>query len=66
MTKDYETGLRDGKIQAIEEILIRHDKRMDNHSARLRQLERIIWIAFGGLALIQALPTVIDVLGRMK
>ncbi len=76
MTTDderYRDGLRDGRMQAIEEILgrheermDRHERRMDSHSSRLRLLERIIWIMLGGAAALQFLPRLAGVLERMQ
>lgn len=61
-TKSYEDGLRDGKIEAIESTQAVHAARLDAHSDRLDKMERIIWVAIGGLIVLQALPLVQSVL----
>ena len=53
----YADGLRDGKIQAIEEMQARQNIRLDDHSARLRVLERVAWILVGVIGFIQIWPT---------
>lgn len=57
MAKTYEEGLRDGQIDALEKTAANHASRLDSHSERLRQMERITWLIIGGLVVLQALPT---------
>ena len=58
--KSYEDGLRDGQIRAIENTLHHQGERLDNHSRRLRILERIVW-AVGGVAIfLEIWPTLKD------
>lgn len=64
--KSYEDGLRDGQIKALEETQADHSSRLDSHSARLRQMERITWLIIGGLVVLQALPTVAKILGTLS
>lgn len=59
-TKSYEDGVRDGKIEALETIAGKHekrmdghDKRMDSHSSRIRGLEKVMWAVAGAVAVIQ-------------
>ena len=54
----YQDGLRDGRLRALEEIAHRHHDRLDDHSARIRILERIAWILAGIIGFIQLWPTI--------
>jgi len=47
--KTYEDGLRDGKLQAIEEMIQNHAELIEAHETRLTNLERALW-ALGGIA----------------
>lgn len=49
MSKTYEDGLAEGRIIALENTSARHGERLDSHSARLRMMERLIWLG-GGIA----------------
>ena len=44
---DYEEGMRDGRLKAMEQRLDNHDAKTDNHERRLVYLERIVWGVFG-------------------
>ena len=54
----YADGLRDGKIQALEDITAVQSARIDDHSKRLAIIERIIWALAGIIAFIQVWPAV--------
>ena len=54
---DYDAGLRDGKLRAHEEILVRYGKVLDQHHSRITAQERITWIAVGAVLFVQLLPT---------
>ncbi len=56
MVKSYEEGLRDGKIQAQEQMLASHAERLDAHSERILRLEKALWAVCGILALIEFAP----------
>ncbi len=56
MAKDYEDGLRDGQIAALEEVASSHKDRLDNHANRLRTLERVIWMLAGVIAFVNLWP----------
>lgn len=58
--KTYEEGRRDGEIEALKEIAAGHKDRLDNHSVRLRTLERVIWALTGALAVLQLWPHLED------
>ena len=58
MDKTYEQGLTDGKIDALESILSQHRTRLDDHSSRLRLLERSLWVMLGILTAVQFLPEI--------
>jgi hypothetical protein len=60
-TRTYEEGVQDGRIAALETITEQHHERLNDHSSRLKKMERIIWLAFGALFAIQALPEVIAI-----
>jgi len=53
---DYQAGLRDGKIEAIEAMVAQHSKRLNGHEDRFVYLERIIWGLVGAIALMQFYP----------
>lgn len=53
--KDYEAGLRDGRISAIERTQKDHHERMNIHDKRLTAQERITYMLLGALVLIQGL-----------
>ena len=55
---NYADGLRDGKIQALEQITSQQGRRLDDHSDRLRIIERIIWALAGIIAFVQLWPQI--------
>ena len=55
---DYEAGLRDGKIEALEKMLCSHRERLDHHETRLRAAERILYGLIGAMALIEFVPAI--------
>lgn len=61
---DYQAGLRDGRIAALETIVTKHEEKFDHHEQRLRIMERILYILIGAIALIQILPALRDFLGN--
>ena len=54
--RTYNEGLRDGKIEALEHIIGVHADRLNQHSNRIRWLERIIWSLAGVIFFLQMLP----------
>ena len=62
---DYAEGLRDGKISALEHRMTDHHDRLNNHSSRLWVLERVSWVAIGGILLMQFGPVLVSFLKRM-
>jgi len=63
MTEEYEDGLRDGKIEAIEQMQVQQNNRLDvfgrqfeKCDARLRLQEKVVWGLIGAIALVQFLP----------
>jgi len=44
---EYQEGLRDGRLKALEHRVAKHDQVWDNHERRLAYLERIVWGVFG-------------------
>lgn len=63
--KTYDDGKRDGQINAIEAMVQDHKGRLDNHSNRLRILERIVWVVTGGIFLMKVLPDMKLFLGAL-
>lgn len=55
---DYEAGLRDGRIEAIEQMQAHQNRRLDDHSDRLRSQERVVYGLIGAIALIEIIPAV--------
>lgn len=56
--KTYEDGIRDGEMRMMKEMLTDHKGRLDNHSQRLRILERIVWATGGVIFIIQFGPAI--------
>jgi hypothetical protein len=52
----YDEGLRDGRLQALEDRAKLHGQRLDNHDTRLTAQERIVYAFLGAFALIQVWP----------
>ena len=59
---DYEEGLRDGRLQALERMLEYHSDRLDDHDVRFKVLERIVYGVLGAILLIQLLPLIKDII----
>lgn len=57
---DYEAGLRDGKIEALErvvaEIKVAHTQFKEQTNDRFRYIERIVYAVIGAIALVQFGP----------
>ncbi len=53
---DYDAGVRDGRIEAIERMQVDQNKRLDEHSDRIRAQERVVYGLIGAIALIEVLP----------
>ena len=62
----YEDGILEGRIQAIEAIVHRHDMRFVSHSDRLRLLERALWITLGIVIAIQFIPEFFDLVEQAR
>jgi hypothetical protein len=60
---DYEAGLRDGKLEAIEKMVTRHGERLDDHENRFRYLEKIVYGITGAIALVQFGPQIAKWIG---
>ena len=59
-TKEYEAGIRDGRINAIASMQASQNGRLDNHELTLRKLEKLYWLMMGAIAVIEVftrLPT---------
>lgn len=53
---DYEAGLRDGRIEALNQVLQHHNERLDKHERRLILQERVTFGLLGAIALLEFLP----------
>lgn len=53
---DYEAGLRDGKIEALEKMQASQNKRIDKHDNRLSNLEKATYGVLGIIFIIQFGP----------
>jgi len=59
MTEDaYNEGRRDGRIEAIEKMQAHQNRRLDDHSDRIRAQERVVYGLIGAIALIEIIPAV--------
>ena len=58
--RDYEAGLRDGKIEAIEKMQAAQNNRLNHHDARLATLEKAAYIVLGTVLFIQFSPVLHD------
>ena len=55
---DYDEGLREGRLKALERIQTDHHARLDHHERRLQFMERCVWGLLGAIALAEFLPTI--------
>ena len=56
--RSYEDGVRDGEIKALSDMVRKHGDRLDIHSQRIGRIERLSYIALGGLIVLQFIPTI--------
>ena len=63
---DYQEGLRDGRLKALEQRIDKHETVRDNHERRLVYLERIVWGFAGVLFLSTIWPRLETMLEAMK
>ena len=63
---DYEEGLRDGRLKALEHRIENTETVRDNHERRLVYLERIVWGFAGVLFLSTIWPRLEVIVGAMK
>ena len=59
---EYQDGLREGRLRALEESEANHGRRLDMHERRLTAQERITYALLGAIALVQILPVLKDLL----
>lgn len=62
--KSYQDGIIEGEIKAIASMAADNKGRLDNHSQRLRILERVIWIIFGFGVMLNFWPKLQTILGN--
>lgn len=60
---DYQEGLRDGRIAALEKQAQSHSSRLDGHERRISAQERITYALLGAITLMQVLPAIKAFLG---
>lgn len=59
---EFEEGVREGRLMAVEATQRAHAERIDNHDKRLTALERVAWALLGASAILQ-FPEVLEWLG---
>lgn len=57
-TKNYEDGLREGRLLSIEHTQREHGRRLEEHSRRITAQERITYALLGAITLIQIFPAI--------
>jgi len=62
--KSYQDGIIEGEIKAIASMAADNKGRLDNHSGRLRILERVIWAMVGFGVLLNFWPKLQIMLGN--
>ena len=60
---DYESGKRDGRIQALEAMQARLANRLDSHEKRLQLQEKITYGLLGAISLIEFGPAIKGLIG---
>jgi len=50
---DYEEGVRDGRLAALQAAVSAHNEQLKDHSRRLTALERVAWALLGASAILQ-------------
>lgn len=58
VNKTYEQGLVEGEIKTLTNMGVTQTKRLNDHSKRIRLLEKAMWITLGMVLFIQVWPTV--------
>ena len=61
--KNYEDGIREGRLLSIEHTQREHGRRLDEHSKRITAQERITYALLGALTLLQLFPAIDKLLG---
>lgn len=61
--KNYEDGLREGRLLSIEHTQREHGRRLDEHARRITAQERITYALLGAITLIQVLPAIQRAIG---
>lgn len=56
--KTYEQGLIEGEIKTLTELGVVTTKRVNDHSKRLRVLEKAMWITAGIVLFINVWPSI--------
>lgn len=55
---DYESGLRDGRIKALEEMINHHDNRISNIESSVKLLEKVAYSVLGAVSIITIIPEI--------
>ena len=61
-SSSYEDGVRDGRMRAVEGIILSHSERLDLHEKRLMAHDRFQWVIIGAFGLMQVIPMIERVL----
>jgi len=57
-SRTYDDGMRDGKIQALEDMQISQNNRIEMHNKRLTTLEKTMYMMIGIVVFIQFAPQI--------
>jgi hypothetical protein len=61
--KNYQDGLREGKLLTLEHTQREHGKAIAELSRRMTAQERITWALLGAIALMEIMPKIQNVIG---
>jgi len=65
--EDFDKGLMQGQINAIEKMFIEQkvqtNKRLDDHEGRFKYIERIIWVMIGMWLFVKFIPDLKGIFG---
>ena len=66
---DYEEGVRDGRIKALEDLAIDHGKRLDNHddgfkevAQEFKEIRKMYYVLYGAIVMATFFPQLKEVL----
>jgi len=56
MAKTYDDGLRDGKIESVENMQVAQNVRLDGHDGKIATLEKAVYGVMAIIVFIEFLP----------